>query len=547
MSNVRLFNFEGLNENFSFLVLKIHQQLEDTLIALQHVDGFIPERMNNREDYINNLKIIIERKSYKRMFKARSEEDRIIRIMGSLNTVTSNMEEIGDYLMNIVTQTRYFQDRKFLGQYNYQAYFHEIVVALDLINESILQGKIKDALQICQAEIKIDNLFKNDFAALLITMKETQKIGDAITTLNILRYLERIGDSLLNIGEAIISAYAGTRLKLFEYMAIKDSLRRDTGEFLFQGMDVETKSGCRIEKIVTNGDARENQEVIFKEGNLAKIQQEKDKIEQWQSVRSGLTPKVFGFEYLNNKAFILLEYIGGFNFQEIVLSQNQTLLDKAFGRLKQVTLDVWEKTRQPQPVHADFMGQLKKRLPDVYEVHPKLITPSLAINTLKHPSLPDRIAMAAQIEQTLAAPFSVFIHGDFNTDNIIYNEKEDRIVFIDPHRSAYTDYVQDVSVFLVSNYRIPILDAQIRESLHGIIHDFYTSARQFAETNGDSTFDARLALGVSRSFISSTRFILKEDFAKAMYLRGVYLLDKFLDHNGRPWADFRLPEDVFIY
>jgi len=84
MSNVRLFNFEGLNENFSFLVLKIHQQLEDTLIALQHVDGFIPERMNNREDYINNLKIIIERKSYKRMFKARSEEDRIIRIMGSL-------------------------------------------------------------------------------------------------------------------------------------------------------------------------------------------------------------------------------------------------------------------------------------------------------------------------------------------------------------------------------------------------------------------------------------------------------------------------------
>jgi len=547
MSNVRLFDFEGLNENFSFLVLKIHQQLEDTLIALQHVDGFIPERMNNREDYINNLKIIIERKSYKRMFKARSEEDRIIRIMGSLNTVTSNMEEIGDYLMNIVTQTRYFQDSTFLGQYNYQAYFHEIVVALDLVNESLLQGKIKDALQICHAEIKIDNLFKNDFAALLVTMKETQKIGDAITTYNILRYLERIGDSLLNIGEAIISAYAGTRLKLFEYMAIKDSLRRDTGEFLFQGMDVETKSGCRIEKIVTNGDARENQEVIFKEGNLNKIQQEKDKIEQWQSIRSGLTPKVFGFEYLNNKAFILLEYIGGFNFQEIVLRQDPVALAKAFDRLMQITLEVWEKTKQPQPVHADFMGQLKKRLPDVYEVHPKLIAPSRAISTLKRPSLPDRIDRAAEIEQTLAAPFSVFIHGDFNTDNIIYNEQDDRIVFIDPHRSGHTDYIQDVSVFLVSNYRIPILDAKIRESLVGVICDFYAFARKFAEANGDITFDARLALGVSRSFISSTRFILKEDFAKAMYLRGVYLLDKFLDHDGRPWTDFRLPEDVFLY
>jgi len=176
MSNARLFDFEGLNENFSFLVLKIHQQLEDTLIALQQLEGFVPERMNNREDYINNLKIIIERKSYKRTLRARSEEDRIIRIMGSLNTVTSNLEEIGDYLMNIVNQTQYFQDRSFLGQYNYQAYFHEIVVALDLVAESLLQGKIKDALQICHAEIKIDSLFKNDFTVLMDAMKETHKI-----------------------------------------------------------------------------------------------------------------------------------------------------------------------------------------------------------------------------------------------------------------------------------------------------------------------------------------------------------------------------------
>lgn len=547
MSNARLFDFEGLNENFSFLVLKIHQQMEDTLIALQHADGFIPERMNNREDYIDNLKIIIERKSYKRTLQARSEEDRIIRIMGSLNTATSNMEEIGDYLMNIVTQTRYFQDRAFLSRYNYQAYFQEIVAALDLVAESLLKGKIKDALQICHAEIKIDDLFKNDFAALLVAMKEEGKIGDAITTFNILRYLERIGDALLNIGEAVISAYAGTRLKLFEYTAIRDSLRSGTGEFLFQGLDVETKSGCRIEKLVTRDHIRENQEVIFKEGSLAKIEQEKEKIEQWQNVMSGLTPRVFGFEYLNDKAFILLEYIGGFNFQEIVLRRDQALLMKAFDRLKQVTLDVWEKTRQPKPARADFMGQLKKRLPDVYEVHPTLIAPSRAISTLKRPALPDLIARAGQIEQMLTAPFSVFIHGDFNTDNIIYNEQDDRIVFIDPHRSGYADYVQDVSVFLVSNYRIPILDAKIRECLVGVIRDFYAFARKFAETNGDDTFDARLALGVGRSFISSTRFILKEDFAKAMYLRGVYLLDKFLDHDGRPWADFRLPEDIFLY
>jgi len=176
-----------------------------------------------------------------------------------------------------------------------------------------------------------------------------------------------------------------------------------------------------------------------------------------------------------------LEYIGGFNFQEIVLSRNRQLLKKAFERLKQVTIEVWEKTKQTQPVSADFMGQLKKRLPEVHEVHPSLVTPSRTISSLKRPSLPESITRAASIERTLPTPFSVFIHGDFNTDNIIYNEKEDRIVFIDPHRSGQADYIQDVSVFLVSNYRIPILDSEIRESLSDIIRNFYSFTRNFAE------------------------------------------------------------------
>jgi hypothetical protein len=87
---------------------------------------------------------------------------------------------------------------------------------------------------------------------------------------------------------------------------------------------------------------------------------------------------------------------------------------------------------------------------------------------------------------------------------------------------------------------------ETRERLVNVISGFYNFSRQFAERNGDLTFDARLALGVSRSFITSTRFIMKEDFAKEMYLRGIYLLDKLLDHEGKPWTSFRMPGDVFF-
>lgn len=545
MSSIQLFDFDGLNENFKFLVLKIHQQLEDTLAAIQSQDGFIPERMKIREDYIDNLKIIIERKSYKKTLRSRTEENRIIRIMGSLNTATSNLEEIGDYLINIVTQLRYFQDHTFLARFDYQAYFRKIFDAVDLIVDGLFRGKIKDALQICQTEIELDRLYKEDFDTIMALLREGKQIGDAITTLHILRYLERIGDALLNIGEAIISAYAGTRLKLFEYMALKDNLHRNSGDFTIQNLNVETKSGCRIEKVIQKDTCEEIQEVIFKEGDLMKIEQEKQKLEKWQDIMPGLTPSILGFQRLHDKAFLLLEYIGGYNFQEIVLRQDHSLQEKAFARLLNMVTLIWTKTRRDETVRADFISQLRKKLPDVYDVHPSFSTPGLFIGTLKQPSIEERLEAAAKLEKELIAPFSIFIHGDFNTDNVIYNDQSDRITYIDPHRSGYSDYVQDVSVFLVSNYRIPIQEREVRDRLLDIIDGFFIFAKQFADENGDKTFEARLAMGVSRSFISSTRFILKDDFAKEMYLRGIYLLDKLLEHQGKPWASFRMPDDMF--
>jgi phosphate uptake regulator len=546
MSSVQFFDYEGLNENFKFLVLKIRQQLDDTLTAMQSGEKLVPERMRVREDYIDNLKIIIERKSYKKILRSRTEENRIIRIMGSLNTATSNLEEIGDYLISIVTQLRYFQNHALLGRFDYQAYFREIFKAVDLIVESLFHGKISDALSICQAEIEVDRLFKKDFDDIMVILGEENNIGDAITALNIFRYLERIGDGLLNIGEAVISAYTGTRLKLFEYMALKDNLYGENGNYIIQDLSVETKSGCRIEKVTSKNPGDALQEVIFKEGDFAKIKQEKEKLEKWETVIPGLTPKIFGFQNLHEKALILLEYVGGYNFQEIVLKKDLELQRKAFARLLDTITLVWTKTRKEESVRTDFIGQLRRKLPDVYDVHPALSLPTQFIGNMKHPSLEERLELAGILEKELSAPFSIFIHGDFNADNVIYNEEENRIVYIDPHRSGYSDYVQDVSVFLVSNYRIPVLDAEIRERLVDIIFSFYNFSSEFAHQYGDLTFDARLALGVSRSFITSTRFVLKETFAKEMYLRGIYLLDKLLDHNGKPWTSFRMPEDVFF-
>ncbi|MBZ0252956.1 MAG: hypothetical protein K8I02_06400, partial [Candidatus Methylomirabilis sp.] len=130
---------------------------------------------------------------------------------------------------------------------------------------------------------------------------------------------------------------------------------------------------------------------------------------------------------------------------------------------------------------------------------------------------------------------------------IIFTRKDGRIHFIDLYRSREKDYVQDVSVFLVSNFRMPVFDREVRRRLGMVIDDFRAFASAFAEGAGDGTFAARVALGLARSFATSTRFILDAEFARALFLRARYLLERFVEHEGKDWESFTLPSDVLVY
>jgi aminoglycoside phosphotransferase (APT) family kinase protein len=163
------------------------------------------------------------------------------------------------------------------------------------------------------------------------------------------------------------------------------------------------------------------------------------------------------------------------------------------------------------------------------------------------PSFGTLLKRAHHLEAGIRAPFSVYIHGDFNVDNIIYDPLEKKINFIDLHRSRYMDYVQDVSVFMVSNYRLQIFDAPLRRRIMVVTQDFYRFAAAFARKSGDRTFELRLALGLARSFATSTRFILDKSLARAMFLRARYLLELVLAADLKDPASFRVPvEEVFI-
>ncbi len=360
--------------------------------------------------------------------------------------------------------------------------------------------------------------------------------------------VEQMGDALLDISESIISANLGQPVNFERYHSLQASVAHLNG-----GYDVciesiaETRSGCGISAISAVTGKDDAYQAIFKDGQTRKLNEERQGVESWHEIYPGLAPRILSYNKRGQSAALLIEHLPGLTFEQILLSESPKLLDETLGQLGRTLKSVWRETQTNKPVCANFIQQLERRLGDVYKIHPEFHQSDSRVCDLNLPSFDLLLKQARDFERELQAPFSVYIHGDFNVDNIIYDPMEQRINFIDLHRSRYMDYVQDVSVFMVSNYRLQILDAPRRRRIMKLARDFYRIARRFADKEGDATFELRLALGLARSFATSTRFILDKSLARSMFLRARYLIEQVLASDPTRASQFKTPvKEIFV-
>ncbi len=544
---------EGVDENFRFMVLEVTKQVENTLKVLEKPDPGLIDKIESRDDYIDNLKSVIENICFSRIHTGFGGDKRAIDMARAVNIITSNLERLADHAVNIVTQSRYLRDPSFIKRYDYTSFFAEIDKALRLVVKALYSQDITLAFRICRCEVTLDALFKTNFDVILADLRKGESPENCITSHNIFRYLERMGDTILNIGEAIIFAAVGEKFKIHQYEALKGTLAESglsapitDGEFhSIWG----TRSGCRIGKVEGGGKSVRSSGVLFKEGNPLKLGREVENIDRWEAIMPGLPPKVQAFHTDGDSASMLMEYLGGCTYQDVVLTGAPEIAANATFVLEQTVKSLWLETRTRLPVFGKYTGQMLSRLDDVYRMHPKIRTPAMTMAGLDILPFEETAQQAALLEEKFPAPFAVFIHGDFNINNIVYNHDEQRIHYIDLHRSAQTDYVQDVSVFLVSNFRLPVRDPLLRRRLNAAMRSFLTFSREFARETSDSTFEIRLAFGLARSLVTSSRFEFNRHFAGEMAGRGVYLLNRLLDWQAaaKPWNGFELPEAVLIY
>lgn len=526
----------SLKNNLIFLLAEAQSQLANLQILLENPLSGLAGHMLKRRGYATNLRIRIHESSAEalRLYKKKPVDTLSIR---AAEAVSINLERIIEGCFDSAEHVENMHSKSLLRKKTLTHMPQAVMEGLQQIEQSLDKNKatgVDDIRAIYDRLNKFHNAFYDKRIRQINRLKYPT---DAIESLFIANQFVEMGKRVVNIAESIMSASIGQPLKLDGYLSLQSVLTDIEAEEVKITPLAQTRSGSEISGI---SDKSGDHLAVFKDGQRDKLNAEKNSVDYWQKIFPGLVPRILAFNKEGKKASLLIEYLPGKTFEHILLHESRGEFESALNRLLLVLRKIWKKTKNDKPVAAGYMLQLRKRLPAVFDIHSEFEHQRESVCGKKFRSLEQMIEDALRIEKKLDSSFSVLIHGDFNVDNIMYDNASDELRLIDLHRSERMDFVQDISVFMVSNYRLQVVDEQARRRIRFVCEKVYEHAEAFALKNKDDTFQIRLTLGLVRSLLTSTRFIMDRALAKNMYLRAVYLLEKLASAKPGKYCDYKI-------
>jgi len=511
---------KSIRDNLRFLIAEVGSQMANLQFYFDTGSENVAQRIVDRSGYAYNLKMRIHNSCLGQLSRTGKGDTRTLALRAA-ESISTDIERVAELCRECIHEMTHLKCRKCLKPSQYTSMLNRVIKGIEMVEPAIENNDTDLALKIGHIEIQVDRDYRKMLKRYTALLKKGRHTEDFISALFVAHSVEQMGDALLNISEAIISVNLGQPINIDRYYHLMESVGRLEANENTKGLSIEhvaeTRSGSAISAISKPEQGKDSYVAIFKDGQKRKLKEEREGVENWHEIYPGLAPQILSYHKRGQSASLLIEHLAGLTFEQILLHEPQKRLDETLRALNKTLKSVWRETRGKKKVAARYMDQLSKRLPEVYEIHPEFQQSNSRVCGMEIPSFDTLLKQAKHYETHLKAPFSVYIHGDFNVDNIIYDPIAKRINFIDLHRSRHMDYVQDVSVFMVSNYRLQILDKPLRRRILGVAEDFYR------------------------------RFILDKSLARAMMLRARYLLECVLRTDPKVASSFRIPiQEIFV-
>lgn len=528
-----------LTNDLHFLVLEIKQLFDKVKSVIVTVDPTELPSLKNHEAIIENLKNRIESVSYEAIYRLKDKNKSLILNYRALIRVASNLQKIADFLVQAANQIIYIKDTEQFKFYNLSEFYEVVDVQLESVHLAFTEVDKTIAEKMYTAEKKLDELYLERFNFIQNKISKKKNTADMITLLFIIRYFERIGDKFLKIGESVLNVSVGEAVNIKHYQKLEQvvdalagsglDVRYDFKPFLF------SRSGCKVGRlsIETQKDYQtQSNKYFYKQGDHRKIKEEVDGLDLWHKKFPSIAPEVVWKVIDKENSTLVVHYIKGENFLNYVLKTSDE--EAVFTAAKQIeaTLKaIWSKNKVKAKGGSQFIQQIIKRKSAIENVHEDFFDEFRSPKKKKE-NFKQLLTEAKGFEKKVKVPFHVLCHGDFNLDNIIYDPENEAVRFVDVHRTGFNDYAQEISVFIVSALRIRIEDEEVRNRLNLVCLEMYAFGKKFAKKHNDVYFEARLCLGLFRSFVTSTRFLNDEDWYNRMRTDAIYVINTLRHHKN---------------
>jgi phosphate transport system regulatory protein PhoU len=525
----RLKELDQLRQDIARMGNLVVRQLESAIQALDEFDPALAESVIENDDLVDNLNLRVEARSFEMVARNGLSEGQQ-RAARSALKVATNLEHAGDAATDICKHIRIMKrEGSNPTRFDFSTLSDLAVKSLREAVRAYLREDLALARRACQREPEMDHLYVEGLSRVSTAIEARPASARVrLHELALLKYLEKIGDYVLNIGEQAIYLTSGRRLKFGQFQQLDEMLGAASAESGFAPY-MDGISGAVVAR-VGNGVP-----LLYKEGSPRKIEAEVTKSAAWRSIDRNLIPKVLTTTSYQGRQALLREYVDGALLSYLLFEEGDAALEVAVTDLLCQTLrHLWGHTLVGRPPEITYVRQIEERLPEVYSVHPDLRRPAAARLRFRGGvclPLRQQLQRLSRLQKELAPPFSVWLHGDFNPNNVVYNRRDGALKFIDIHRSHLGDFLEDVSVFLVGMKREPELSNGRRAALKKVEGLVVEAAREFAAEHGDAAFERRLLLGLGRSYITSARIILQPAHAEWLFKQGRVCLQKALDRG----------------
>ncbi len=205
-----------LNDNLIKMGHLVEDQIDRIVIALENRDTELAKEIMAGDQYVNDLEKTIESQCLS-LITRQQPVARDLRIVSAALKVVTDIERIGDHAADI---------GEIILRFEHADFYHitkkipmMLEAAKKMVHDSVdsfINRDVKAANEVMNADDIVDDLFNEIKSEIVVLLQEGEISPDyCVDVLMIAKYLERIGDHAVNIGEWTIFQKSGPEIDRF--------------------------------------------------------------------------------------------------------------------------------------------------------------------------------------------------------------------------------------------------------------------------------------------------------------------------------------------